>query len=216
MKFPSITKTYGSRRVLDIPALELEEGVIHAVIGSNGSGKSTLARILAGVLKPDGGGVPWAGRVGYMPQRSYSFRMSVVRNLQLTGAGRGRAMAQLEAFGLAGLARQNAKGLSGGETARLALARVLMVDHPLLILDEPTAAMDVAAALRSEEILLGYQARTGCTVVLVTHSMTQARRMAGQVLFLKEGRLVEQGETGQVLSHPLCAETQAFLDFYAL
>lgn len=59
MKFPSITKTYGSRRVLDIPALELEEGVIHAVIGSNGSGKSTLARILAGVLKPDGGGVPW-------------------------------------------------------------------------------------------------------------------------------------------------------------
>ena len=96
MKFPSITKTYGSRRVLDIPALELEEGVIHAVIGSNGSGKSTLARILAGVLKPDGGGVPWAGRVGYMPQRSYPFRMSVLRNLQLTGAGRDRAMAQLE------------------------------------------------------------------------------------------------------------------------
>ena len=76
--------------------------------------------------------------------------------------------------------------------------------------------MDVAAALRSEEILLGYQARTGCTVVLVTHSMKQARRMAGQVLFLKDGRLAEQGETGQVLSHPQCADTQAFLDFYTL
>ena len=93
---------------------------------------------------------------------------------------------------------------------------VLMEDHPLLILDEPTAAMDVAAALRSEEILRGYQARTGCTVVLVTHSMTQARRMAGQVLFLKDGHLVEKGETEQVLSYPRCADTQAFLDFYTL
>lgn len=216
MNLPPITKTYGGRRVLDLPALELADGAIHAVIGANGSGKSTLARILAGVIKPDQGSFPCAGQTGYMPQRSYSFRMSVVRNLQLTGAGRDRAMAQLETFGLAGLARQNAKGLSGGETARLALARVLMEDHPLLILDEPTAAMDVAAAIRSEEILLEYQARTRCTVVLVTHSMTQARRMAGQVLFLKDGHLAEQGETGQVLSHPRCADTRAFLDFYAL
>ena len=216
MKLPPITKTYGGRRVLDLPALELADGAIHAVIGANGSGKSTLARILAGVIKPDQGGFPCMGQAGYMPQRSYPFRMSVVRNLQLTGAGRDRAMAQLELFGLAGLARQSAKGLSGGETARLALARVLMEDHPLLILDEPTAAMDVAAALRSEEILLDYQVRTGCTVVLVTHSMTQARRLAGQVLFLKDGHLVEQGETEQVLSHPRCADTRAFLDFYAL
>lgn len=104
--------------MLDLPALELADGTIHAVIGANGSGKSTLARILAGVVKPDQGSFPCVGQTGYMPQRSYSFRMSVVRNLQLTGAGRDRAMAQLETFGLAGLARQNAKGLSGGETAR--------------------------------------------------------------------------------------------------
>ena len=216
MNLPPITKTYGGRRVLELPALELADGIIHAVLGANGSGKSTLARILAGVIKPDQGSFPGDVQAGYMPQRSYSFRMSVVRNLHLTGAGRERAMAQLEAFGLAGLARQNAKGLSGGETARLALARVLMEDHPLLILDEPTAAMDVAAALRSEEILLEYQARTRCTVVLVTHSMTQARRLAGQVLFLKDGHLVEKGETEQVLSYPRCADTQAFLDFYTL
>ena len=95
MKLPPITKTYGSRGVLDLPALELEDGVIHAVIGANGSGKSTLARVLAGVLVSDGGAVPRTGRVGYMPQRSYPFRMSVLRNLRLTGAGRDRAMAQL-------------------------------------------------------------------------------------------------------------------------
>ena len=125
-------------------------------------------------------------------------------------------MGQLKAFGLDGLARQSAKGLSGGETARLALARLLLKDYPFLILDEPTAAMDVAATLLAEELLLQYQARTGCTVLLVTHSLTQARRLAGQVLFLREGRLVEQGEAGQVLFHPRRAETLAFLDFYAL
>lgn len=216
MKLPPIRKTYGSRRVLDLPAFELADGAIHAVIGANGSGKSTLARILAGVLRPDAGAVPWAGRAGYMPQRSYPFRMSVLHNLQLTGAGRDRAMEQLKTFGLEGMAGQSAKGLSGGETARMALARVLMEDHPLLVLDEPTAAMDVAATLLTEEILLRYQARTGCTLVLVTHSLTQARRLAGQVLFLREGLLAEQGETEQVLFHPRCADTKAFLDCYAL
>ena len=70
--------------------------------------------------------------------------------------------------------------------------------------------------LLSEELLLQYQARTGCTVLLVTHSLTQARRIAGQLLFLKDGRLAEQGEAGQVLSHPRCADTRAFLYFYAL
>ena len=216
MKLPPIAKTYGGRRVLDLPALELEDGVIHAVIGANGSGKSTLARILAGAVKPDTDAAVRTGRVGYMPQRSYPFQMSVLRNLRLTGAGRDRAMAQLEAFGLAGLARQNAKGLSGGEAARLALARLLMEEYSLLILDEPTAAMDVAATLLAEELLLQYQARTGCTVILVTHSLTQARRLAGQVLFLRDGHLAERGEAGELLRHPRCAETRAFLDFYAL
>ena len=212
MKLPPICKTYAGRKVLDLPGLELKDGVIHAVIGANGSGKSTLARILAGVLEPDGGALPRVGPSGYMPQRSYPFRMSVLHNLQLTGAGREQAMGQLKAFGLDGLARQSAKGLSGGETARLALARLLLKDYPFLILDEPT----VAATLLAEELLLQYQARTGCTVLLVTHSLTQARRLAGQVLFLREGRLVEQGEAGQVLFHPRRAETRAFLDFYAL
>ena len=216
MKLPPICKTYAGRKVLDLPGLELKDGVIHAVIGANGSGKSTLARILAGVLEPDGGALPRVGPSGYMPQRSYPFRMSVLHNLQLTGAGQEQAMGQLKAFGLDGLARQSAKGLSGGETARLALARLLLKDYPFLILDEPTAAMDVAATLLAEELLLQYQARTGCTVLLVTHSLTQARRLAGQVLFLREGRLVEQGEARQVLFHPRRAETRAFLDFYAL
>lgn len=213
---PPIAKTYRGRRVLDLPPLTLTGGAVHAIIGANGSGKSTLARVLAGAVQPDSGRLPWSGRVGYMPQRSYPFAMTVLRNLRLTGASRERALEQLERFGLAPLANQPARRLSGGETARLAMARLLMEDYPLLILDEPTAAMDVTATLLAESCLLDYRARTGCTVVLVTHSLTQAKRMADQVLFLKGGRLVEQGEAGQLLSHPQQEETRVFLDFYAL
>lgn len=216
MNLPPITKTYRRRTVLDLPALTLTDGAIHGVIGANGSGKSTLARILAGVLKPDNGRPPWPGPTGYMPQRSYPFRMSVLNNLRLTGASRAQAMAQLEAFGLAGLAKQRAPSLSGGETARLAMARLLMKDYPLLILDEPTAAMDITATLLAESCLLRYRERTGCTILLVTHSLAQAKRVTDQVLFLSNGHLVEQGETGQVFDAPRQAATRSFLDFYSI
>lgn len=216
MNLPPITKTYRHRTVLDLPALTLTDGAIHGVIGANGSGKSTLARILAGVLKPDNGHLPWPGPTGYMPQHSYPFRMSVLNNLRLTGASRAQAMAQLEAFGLAHLAKQRAPSLSGGETARLAMARLLMKDYPLLILDEPTAAMDITATLLAESCLLRYRERTGCTVLLVTHSLAQAKRVTDQVLFLSNGHLVEQGETGQIFEAPRQADTQSFLDFYSI
>lgn len=213
MNLPPVTKTYRDRTVLDLPRLTLADGAVHAVIGPNGSGKSTLARLLAGVLVPDSGRPLSAGPAGYLPQRPYPFRMSVLNNLRLTGADRGRAMAQLEAFELAHLAGRRADRLSGGETARLALARLLMEDFPLLILDEPTAAMDVSSTLLAEARLGEYRARTGCTVLLITHTLAQARRTADQVLFLQGGRLVEQGAAGQVLTAPRQAATRAFLDF---
>ena len=217
------TKSYGGAPVLDFPGASLPEGEVCAVIGANGSGKSTLARIVAGAMASDQGRpvLEQAGPVGYLPQRPYPFQMTVEGNLLLNAPGgradaRRRAAELMEQLEIAHLVRKKAHHLSGGETARMALARLLMRRYQLLILDEPTAAMDVAATLLAEEILLNYHARTGCTVLLVTHSLTQARRLAGQVLFLREGRLVEQGEAGQVLFHPRHAETKAFLDFYAL
>lgn len=215
MRLPPMTKTYAGRTVLDVPEIELTDGAVHAVIGANGSGKSTLARLAAGAIKPDDGRDVRPARSGYMPQRSYAFHMSALNNLRLTGADRARAQAQLEAFGLGTLARQKAPSLSGGETERLALARLLMEDYPLLILDEPTAAMDIAATLLAEDCLRRYRERTGCTVLLVTHSLAQAKRLADRVLFLSEGRLVEQGAAAQVLETPREPQTRAFLDFYA-
>ena len=222
MKLPALTKTHSRRTVLTLPPLELTDGQIHAVIGANGSGKSTLIRLLAGVLPADGGVSPFPHgqrpAIGYMPQHSYPFQMSTRRNLLLT-SGRGggdRADRLLADLGLDHLSSQSARRLSGGETARMALARVLMGDWQLLLLDEPTAALDVEATLRAEQAVLDYRAWTGCTVVWVTHSLKQAGRTAEQVLFLQSGRLVEQGPADQVLHQPMQPETRSFLDFSSL
>ena len=222
MNLPPLSKSYHGRTVLSLPALELADGQIHAVIGANGSGKSTLIRLLAGVMPPDGGARPFPpGRrpaIGYMPQHSYPFQMSVRRNLLLaSGPGGGEQAGRLLAdLGLDRLSGQSARRLSGGETARMALARVLMGSWQLLLLDEPTAALDVEATLRAERAVLDYRARTDCTVVWVTHSLKQAERTADRVLFLQSGQLVEQGPADRVLRAPARPETRAFLDFYSL
>ncbi len=217
MNIPGFTKTYRGRRVLRMPDTVLADGCITAVIGPNGSGKSTLARILAGIELPDSGRRPLPDlRPGYMPQHSYAFRMSTERNILLNTGDRQRAGQLMAALGLTSLAGQRAKKLSGGETAKMALARLLAGRYGLMILDEPTAAMDMASTLAAEELLRESSAETGCTVLLVTHSVQQARRLAGEVLFLQNGELIEQGETARVLSTPSRSETKRFLEFFGL
>lgn len=216
MKINAITKTYGERCVLSTPAFELESGKVCALIGANGSGKSSLAKIIAGVLPADGGTKPTAERcsIGYMPQKSYAFRMSALKNLRLAGASEAQARAMLEALGIAQLADSPAKKLSGGETARMALGRVLCAEHELIILDEPTASMDMESTALSEELILDYCRRTGAAVLWVTHSLAQARRVADSVMFLRKGELVESGSAAKLLSEPEKAETREFLKFY--
>ena len=141
--------------------------------------------------------------------------MSVLRNLTLSGGSKEKARQMLEAFGIAHLERSNAAELSGGETARMAMARLLMQDFDMLILDEATAAMDVTAAQQAEKALLDYHKRTGCTVLLITHSLKQARRLADKIIFLKDGKLVEFGEA-DILDNPTQIETKEFLEFYSL
>lgn len=198
MIIPALKKTYRDKTVLDIPETAIRDGSITAVCGRNGSGKSTLARILAGVIKDDSGtSLALSGHTGYMCQASLPFRLSVRKNLLLNAdkncskeENQQRANRLLEEIGLQEYAKKNAARLSGGQTQRMALARVLMKSYDLLILDEPTASMDQAAIPAAEKLILDYQKRTGCTILLITHSPEQAERLADQVLLLDEGKII--------------------------
>ena len=215
MILPAFSKTYEGRTVLDFPGMEVQPGKIYAVIGANGSGKSTFAKILAGVLKADNRFKAVDG-IGYMPQKNYAFRMSVQKNLWLNGDDRMLANWLMDALQIRELSLKRADKLSGGETARMALARLMMKNYELVLLDEPTAPMDMETTLLSEELIRRYVTGSNCALILVTHSLQQARRIADAVWYFHKGRLLEAGDTATVLDSPQQPETRQFLDFYGI
>lgn len=217
------TKSYHARTVLNFPAFSFEPSHIYAVIGSNGSGKSTFARVLAGIEKADSATRPLSSSVniGYLPQKPYAFHMTLRKNILLnkeknSSGNENRAEELIRAFELTALAEKNGSSLSGGETARMALARLMMKEYSLLILDEPTAAIDMNNTLRAEQVIREYTHRTKASVLLITHSLKQALRLSDTVLYLENGNLIEQGGTAAVLNEPSTVELRRFLDFYSL
>jgi len=217
MNILPFSKTYRGTVVLDFPGAQLEPGTIYAVIGANGSGRSTFARILSGVLPADRKGQPLTGvSVGYMPQKNYAFRMSTRANILLGGGDTARAEELMDALQIRHLERKRADRLSGGETARMALARLMMNRFDAVILDEPTAAMDMETTSLSEELIVRYVRETGCALILVTHSLQQARRIADEAMFFCRGKLLESGKKETVLYCPEQEETRKFLDFYGV
>jgi len=214
MIISNLKKTYNGRLVLNIDSLELAEGKIHAVVGTNGSGKSTLSKLCAGIIKGDSGYVKCGAKIGYLPQKSYAFRMSTRKNLRINGKDEAKAGKLLDTLKMTELESAKANKLSGGETARMALARLLMRDYELLILDEPTAAMDIESTLISEKLVREYRDRTGCTVLLITHSIAQAERLADEAIFISGGEIVEHGEALAVLKNSKEEKTKEFIEFY--
>ena len=215
MKIQAFSKTYDSVTVLDFPGLNLQPGKVYAVIGANGSGKSTFAKILAGIVKADMAfrrdDIP---SVGYLPQKPFGFRMRTKANLLLGSKDLQRADRLMDALQIGHLAAKRADRLSGGETARMALARLMMRDYSVVILDEPTAAMDMETTALAEELMLQYTRQSGCALILVTHSLQQARRLADEVLYFHHGQLLEHGPAATVLYTPAQPETKRFLEFY--
>ena len=217
MKILPFSKTYEKRTVLDFPGVELQPGKIYAVIGANGSGKSTFAKILSGILPADKKGQHVSGgTIGYMPQKNYAYRMSTKANILLNGKDAARAEALMDAIQLRHLENKRADKLSGGETARMALIRLMMKRYDMVLLDEPTAAMDMETTLLSEKLIADYVEETNCSLILVTHSLQQARRIADEVWYFHKGKLLEAGATDQVLTTPEKAETKQFLEFYGV
>lgn len=218
MNIPACSKTYDGIKVLDFPGLTLHPGTVYSVIGANGSGKSTFAKILAGILAADKRGplLEPSVSVGYMPQKSYAFRMSTRTNILLGGNDEVKAEQLMDVLQIRHLERKRANNLSGGETARMALARLMMKNFDLVILDEPTAAMDMETTGMAETLISDYVKKTKCILLLVTHSLQQARRVADEVLFLYKGQLLESGKKEIVLYTPVHEQTRRFLEFYGV
>ena len=217
MKIAAFSKTYEGRTVLDFPGMELQPGKIYAVIGANGSGKSTFAKILAGILPADRKGkLLEGGTIGYMPQKNYAFLMTTKANILLNGREEARAERLMDAIQIRHLENKRADKLSGGETARMALVRLMMKRYDLALLDEPTAAMDMETTLLSETLITEYVKETDCSLILVTHSLQQARRIADEVWYFHKGKLLESGPKEQVLFEPEAPETRQFLEFYGV
>ncbi len=208
--------------------LDLHEGAPSLLVGPNGAGKSVLLRLLHGLLRPSGGSVTWANpdarRPGLAPRDAIVFqhpvllRRSVLANavypLRLLGHGRAdarlRAEAALERVGLGRLLHRPARQLSGGEQQKLALARAWALGPEVLFLDEPTAALDPAAT-RAVEAVVEAIAESGTKVVMTSHDLAQARRLAGEVLFLHHGRVLERTGAAEFFAGPRTEEAAAFL-----
>lgn len=215
----------GDVRILRGVSLELGAGAPSVIIGPNGAGKSVLLRLLHGLLSPTEGRVDWAAppgeaarRQAMVFQRPVLLRRSVLANalypLRLAGVPRalreGRAREALALVGLDALADRPARRLSGGEQQRLALARAAALAPEVLFLDEPCASLDPTATRAVEEIIATLAAR-GTKIVMTTHDLGQARRLAGEVLFLCRGELREHAPAASFFASPATAEAAAFL-----
>jgi tungstate transport system ATP-binding protein len=210
----------GGKAILAEVDLHIEAGPPTVILGPNGAGKSVLLRLLHGLLLPSSGRVTWAGdaRQAMVFQRPVLLRRSVLANavypLRLARVPAAehapRAMAALEMVGLAQLADRPARKLSGGEQQRLALARAATLAPEIMFLDEPCASLDPAAT-RAVEVIVATLAARGTKIVMTTHDLAQARRLAGEIVFLHRGRVLEQAPAAAFFAAPASAEAGAFL-----
>lgn len=224
-----VAQQYAGQSVLDIPRMTIRQGEILAVVGPSGAGKSTLLRLLNFLEMPAAGHLLFQGqRINGRPplavrrqvttvfQSPGLLNRSVAANISYGLALRGKKLPAadlerwLERLGLADLARRGPRQLSAGEAQRVALARALVIQPEALLLDEPTANLDPYNVGLIEEIVRRENERRGTTVVLVTHNIFQARRLAHRTALLLAGRLVEIAPTQLFFEQPEREETAAF------
>lgn len=226
-----LQKSYDGRVVLDIDALDVQDGEILAVVGPSGAGKSTLLRILNFLEKPDSGRVSYYGTeinflnvpieiqrsVTTVFQRPALISGSVTANVNLglrlraRKDGTGAMENILEQVGLKQLKRVQALTLSGGEAQRVALARALILHPKVLLLDEPTANLDPYNVELIERVIRDLNRNEKTTIILVTHNIFQAHRLANRVAFMLNGRFVEIADSHNFFENPSDERTRAFI-----
>jgi tungstate transport system ATP-binding protein len=228
-----IRKVYNERCVLQIENLDIRRGEVLALVGPSGAGKSTLLRLLNFLEPPTDGRIRFLDaefspnsevplelrrRVTTVFQRPILLNRSVWDNvaygLQIRGMrdSDGAIEATLEQVGLAALMRERARTLSGGEAQRVALARAMVLKPDVLLLDEPTANLDPYNVGLIEEIVRSLNEARGTTLVLVTHNVFQARRLAQRVALVLEGQLIEEAPVDRFFESPQDQRTEAFVN----
>jgi tungstate transport system ATP-binding protein len=226
LRLESVSYEAGGKRLIDGVSLTLAAGPRTVILGPNGAGKSLLMRLCHGLIVPSAGRIDWLGaasddarqRQAMVFQRPVMLRRSAAANvayaLKLRRVQRreraARTALMLERTGLAGLAGQPARSLSGGEQQRLALARAWATAPEMLFLDEPTASLDPAATSAVEDIVAQMHA-AGTKIVMTTHDLAQARRLADEIVFLHRGRLLEQRPAAAFFAEPATREAAAFI-----
>ncbi len=235
LEIEGVEKAFGPRTVLRGVDARVRPGEVYAVVGPSGAGKTTLLRIVDFLLAPEAGRVrydardPPSGpmdrialrrRIGMVAQNPLLFRGSVFYNVSYGLCVRDvegsallvRSLKALEGVGIPGLVNARASRLSAGEAQRVAFARAIVTRPDLLLLDEFTANLDPANVNALEAAVREYNRATGATVVLVTHNLFQAKRLAHRVALLMEGRIVEEGSTQEFFESPKDSRTRAFVN----
>lgn len=226
LRLEEVCYAAGGQNLLQNLSFSIEAGTSTVILGPNGAGKSLLLRLCHGLLQPSAGRILWLGpgaaraahRQAMVFQRPVLLRRSAAANIAyalrihgLTLSERkNRVQQALEMAGLTPLANRYARVLSGGEQQRLALARAWALQPEVLFLDEPTANLDPAATRTVEEIIQAFHA-SGTKIVMTTHDLGQARRLADEVLFLHYGQLIEQSPAEQFFDRPATREAIAFI-----
>ena len=220
MELRGVSKRHGEIEALRDMTLEIERGKVVTVLGPNGSGKSTLLRIIAALEQPTSGDIrfdgkvidlkdngSWRKRTTLVFQQPVVLRGSVFDNVAYGLRQRGilsediekRVLEALHLLGLGALAERNARSLSGGEKQRLSIARAIVLETDVLLLDEPTVNLDPESLGIVKKFILGLRERQDMTVVLATHDMEIARDLSTNVLLLSGGRVVEIGSTQDLM-----------------
>lgn len=199
-EFTDLHCEYHGRIVLDLPSLSLHPTGHYGLFGENGAGKTTLLNLLTGKLQSQ---LP-RSQVGFLPQKPYAFSLKVRDSLALgipenlnLGPSEIETLVnrQLDLFDLTSFAGKRADRLSGGESQRLALARLLIVPRQVLLLDEPGNHLDRDSLVKMESILSNYLAQNPCLLVLTSHQQNLAEKLVDTIMVLEQGRIVFNGSS---------------------
>ena len=235
IKVDHITKQFKQLKAVDDVSLEIEKGEIVCLIGPSGSGKSTVLRCIHGLEKPEKGEVCIDGqlldpskpdymtlrrRMGFVFQHFHLFpNMSVMDNLTLAQIqvmkktkeeAEKTAADLLKRVGLLDKRDEYPSKLSGGQKQRVAIARALCINPEVMLFDEPTSALDPEMVVEVLDVMKEL-AHQGMTMVIVTHEMGFAKEVATRMVFLEDGKIVEEGNTKEFFEHPKSARAQDFL-----